>query len=924
MKRICCLIVCLAVTVSNIIFVYAQNDAPQYIDIGNTESEQDCIEYTAASEPQTNTVDGAEHTFRTLNPNGSMTFTMECAPDKTNYLTVKLWGSDTGDGMLWLTDTDGNMNVGGDKPPERNSGVVDRRDWVELNFSGSSPQYEGGFIYSTYIIPKVYTEGKTEVTLKIYSTGGSADYAEDKVKEQTEPSRGIYALYMTQDPYFEPSEYGAVSGQLAPAAQSEMKSYDEYKAQLLQYAKDAVDTFKSWQIYGADNYPSYMEGMITRTTGWKNKDKTDENWKSAYYNSNGMLKQNMTPLNGYEVFALAYKNADTLGYGAEEKEELLDRIVKGMDFLCRAQGENGGFFSSDGWIGGPDRKNASGSNLTGFGLRSAAYALDAVYDDVKAGGDDLDKYIDMDADGYIDTSVRRKGAWETMAAAARDYLTSLDGAGHAPNQDMADIIAALRFNNVLKRMGSSKAWDETEITHELDMAFGLEPNICCSSYWVSPKGLILENFGSIQGGYSGDYGIMALEEMSQLAELAGQYLTADKAAKYADIVKKAYEASDNFMFTANASIGGNPTLYSEGITSNRNAYYPGTERYVLDGYAALTLGDDTALKAFYNFLAHDKMTAEHTSYEPSNAHYEDNALSLIRLYLGFDDITDAFEGRSIADYDYIMEDDAVDEYAWADEMGRNVVIKNGDDKIYLALNWRNPLRSVDYYNTERVKDNQQGLMNNLARVHHKTDKYDSYGYAELTTVGWNVKTAAGANYQKFVNHYAEAFMYMNYGGYAVIMNSNNLMGRENNVSYPVPYEELGLNGVYKDLISGKSYYFGEAADGAEDGTAAQVAPASTMVLYRTAPRGEATVTDVAFENGVITVTATTDEGTAAPVTVYAAAYKGSVLADVRKYSGTINGEEQLNFKYEKPSGADKVRIYVWDDNMKPLYKSEDR
>lgn len=928
MKRIISIVVSLAVITSSHIFVLAENggtEYPSYIDIGNTASEGSYIEYTSASEPQTNTIDDMNFTYRTLGAdgvNGSMTFTMSCDGEKTNYLTVKLWGSDTGDTMLWLTDENGNMSVSGSNAPIRN-GRVDGRDWVELNFLRSSPQYEGGFIYSTYIIPRVYTDGKTSVTLKISSTGGNADYASDgnTVKTQTMPSRGIYALYMTQDADFIPENHETVKGQLAKTADANAPSYNEQKATMGEYAKNAVETFKSWQIYKKEdkNYPSYMEGMITRTSDWQSKSADDTDWKDAYYSR--MLRQNLTPLDGYEIFALAYKNADVLGYDTDEKAELLDRVVKGIDFLVRAQGANGGFNSSDGkWIGGPERRDASGSALTGFGLRSVAYALDVMYNDIESDGSYLTKYIDSDADGAVETNRRRKAAWEEMAADARDFLTSLDGAGHAPNQDMADIIAALRFNNALAKMNSSRVWSEEEVINQLDMALGFKTNLACSSYWVSPKGIILENFGSIQGGYSGDYGINALEEMSQLTEIAVNYLGTDGAKKYTDRLKDAYEVSSQFMFSANASAGSNPTLYSEGLTSNRNAYYPGTERYVLDEFAALGIENKTALKAFETFLDHNRLiNAPDSAYMPSSVHYEDNILSVMRMYLNFDEIISKFD----TSYNYLMEDDSVDEYAWADEMAREVVIKNGDDRIYLALNWRNPLRSVEYYNTETTKDRQAGLMNNLARVHHKTSRYDKYGYAELETVGWDVKTGVNDVYKRFENHYAEAFMYMNYGNYAIIMNSNNLMGAEKNVSYDIPYEELGLDGLYKDLISGVSYYFVEAADGATDGTAAKIAPASTMVLYKTLPEGEAQISAVTYADNTVTVTALANEGESAPVNVYTAEYNGDMLVNVKSKRQTITGNGEIKFTYEKQNAADTVKIFVWDNTMKPLYNAKE-
>lgn len=892
-----------------------------YIDIGNTDSEMTVVgtnrinrlEVVRDNGIQTKNVEGVEHTYRTLNKNGAMVVTMKCDSEKTNYLTVKLWGDDTGDTMLWVCDpTSGNMNITNSSQPSRD-GLVDRRDWVELNFLNASPQYNGGFIYSTYMIPKIYTEGKDYVSLRIYSTGGNANYGNITIKEQTEPSRGIYAAYMTQDADFDPSKFETVTGKHTPTAKSDMMPYSEQKELALKYTKSAVETFKSWQIYGMDNYPSYMEGMVTRGTSWKNKAAADTNWKDCYYSC--MMTQNLTPLNINEIFAYAYKKSDELGYTENEKTELLDRVVKGIDFLTRAQGENGGFYSSE-WIGGPSRKVSESQHLTGFGLRSVAQAMIMICDDV-----DFYEVIDSDAD--CKTDLTRLEAWSQMAAKARDYLVSLDGAGHAPNQDMVNIVAALRFEKALQLMDSDLSWktqrQEDNIEKYLDIALGFSINNVCSSYWVSPKGLILENFGSIQGGYSGDYGTEALEEMSQLTEFAEENLQSDRAKKYIERMKNAYSAIDNFMFTANAEIDGNPTLYAEGLTGNRNAYYPGTERYILDEYNAVEKGNKTALKTYELFFEHNKLLVNAESYTPLNSHFEDNALAVIKMYINFDKIISKINEENIIDYDYIMDDDSQTSYAWADEMGRNVVIKNGDERIYLALNWRNPLHSQTYYNTADSQNQQKSVMNNLVRVHHTTDLYDKYGYAEMKTEGWNVKTAESSDWQLFENHYVDAFMYMNYGDYAIIMNSNNLMGNENDLEYDIPIEKLGLDGVYEELISGEYYYFGETADGAVDGSKTKIPSATTFVLKKINPMGlKAKVKNADYADGYVTVRMTKDDGYKDIVQVYVAEYDNDgKLAEVKCETRKINSDTEIKFGYKKKNPDSAVKIMIWDENMQP-------
>ena len=154
-----------------------------------------------------------------------MAVTLKCDPEKQNYFTVKFWGGDTGDGILWVCDpATGYMNISNTRQPMRNGGV-DRKEWVELITTDSEPQYSGGFIYSTYLIPMIYTKGKNYVSLRIYSTGGPANYANVTIKDQTEPSRGIYAAYMTQEADFDPAAFEEIVGGAADTAEAPPVDY---------------------------------------------------------------------------------------------------------------------------------------------------------------------------------------------------------------------------------------------------------------------------------------------------------------------------------------------------------------------------------------------------------------------------------------------------------------------------------------------------------------------------------------------------------------------------------------------------------------------------------------------------------------------------------------------------------------------------
>lgn len=892
-------------------YLLKAENAPEYyngsnafsdtIDIGNKDSEEkNCFESIRASDVQTMEIDGITYTYRTLSKNGAMAINLKCSPTETNYLTVRLWGGDTGDTILWVADPiSGCMDSNNSHQPHRNS-LVDRRDWVELNTASATPQYDGGFIYTTYEIPRCYTKDKESVSLRIYSTGGSASYSNVVIKDQTEPSRGIYDVYMTQSAAFNPAEFGTVDGGYSGNVQnlysvSDSNAMAAQKAALKNGILAGIAKLREWQIFG-DEAPSYMQGMITRTNWRNNMPQSEAEWKSKYYNDSFMLKQNLTPLNMLELAAYAYNNADVLGISEVEKTEMLQRVVYGIDFLCRAQGSNGGFFGTT-WIGGPVRSPAAGNHLTGFGLRSTGKAIL----EVSSALDDniLSERIDSDADGTADTE--RKTAWINMMTFARDYLISLDGGyGHAPNQDMANSIAALRFDAAIVKLGDT-GLETTAAEDVFKRCLGISNNLVTSCKWVSPKYTILENFGAVQGGYSGDYGSNAIAEVSQLAEIGYEFYGYD----YSEHLAGLYNTIDKYYFTGKKLINGEFVAqeYTEGIISNRNGYYPGTERYPIDIYSALEKQNDTALKIIVNYLKQRNIASllgSGRDFSPSNAHFEDNVLDAAYLYKSFDEIIEAAQSRNIESYNFAMEDDSKPTFAWADEMARNVVIRDNGERIYMALNWRNPVHTKTIYNTGSEKDKQRIKANNLCRVHASNEKYDRYGYAEMTTDGYKDWT-----YINNTDGYMQALMTCRYGDYTVIMNSY----AEKSVLAADFEETAGLDRdlTYKDLITNTVYEY-SSNSWHSGGTPMTAEPNSTLVLK--AVKLYSTVPQIVYGKASASVVNNTD--TSENITLYAAGYNtdGSLKS---LYLKTVTAEPGTTFISIDAPDAEKA--FVWDCNQ---------
>ncbi|MGN0244153.1 MAG: InlB B-repeat-containing protein [Lachnospiraceae bacterium] len=865
-----------------------------YVDIGNTDSENNNqLLMVRANNPETLTLEGETYSYRTLKPRGSFGITLKCDPEKQNYFTVKLWGNDThstADGMLWVTDPatncigvspNNNTAEAVNVEPIRTGGT-DRKQYVELSFLGDDPQCENGFIYSTYIIPKTLTKGKEYVTLHLYSTGEYVDYSTPTVKEQTGNSRKIFAAYMTQDASFVPEQFaeqgetavrGDVNRGAAPYSVVNSSDVTTTKNKMLEMAKKEIDIFKSRQVYSGSNaaYPAYREGMFTRNTSASSNTSTS---KDTFYNSsNGMLAQNMTPLNGIEALAYAYTH-DFYTTNTTEKNELFDRVIKGFDFLTRAQGSNGGYFSTTSttnptaWIGGPDRRAASGNHLTGFGLRSVGKAFLELYENDP---DKFDTYLsemmDSDADDNNTKDQNRAIAYAAMFSAARDFLESKDGAGHAPNQDMADIIALLRFDQCLAILDEyisahgltttqettfgtytyPYSWENqgadgaAHIQNSVDIGLGRKISAETYSYWVSPKGTILENFGAINGGYTGDYGTAAVVEMSQIVEMAAEHYYPEEKAFYQSILTTVYEAIQNYYFVENNE-NGVPTLYSEGIMGERNAKYPGVERYVLDPYAATSLDSDkgnvVALKIVQMFWEHGKIINDASSiYSNSGyAHFEDDALDNIRLYLSFDEIIQNVTGNSnrVLNYAFPMETDTT--YAWADEMASDIVVNVKGERMYFGMNWRGWMHSQKAY--VHTTDTRI-LPSGLTRFHRKNALYDNFGYAQNTVHGWSYSnTSGGWNYS---NDYIEALFYTEYGNLTMIMNTTNC-GAEYGAGDPIDYTgaDIGLDitGEYTDLITGTKYVFNQEHPSSE----LQIPAATTIVLLDESAYEEHTVT----------------------------------------------------------------------------------
>ena len=169
------------------------------VDFGSTRSESAKSVNTATSAPTGNGAFSQTYRQPKLIKYGDMpaaadklTFTVAVDPAKQNYLTVKLFGSDSYFGQLRIADLPTDNN--------RPSYVADQVDNSMSNGAGNPPFY-GRFHYSTVSLPLSMTTGKTSVTLSLYSTGFFYDDGSGKVGN---PTRPVYSAFTHVDPFFVP------------------------------------------------------------------------------------------------------------------------------------------------------------------------------------------------------------------------------------------------------------------------------------------------------------------------------------------------------------------------------------------------------------------------------------------------------------------------------------------------------------------------------------------------------------------------------------------------------------------------------------------------------------------------------------------------------------------------------------------------
>lgn len=628
---------------------------------------------------------GLNESYRRLegtDPDSSyLEFTLSVNPEGKNYITLKLWGSDT------LTSRK-NLHF---YYHETVLGVI--RKWSRIGSSGSdTPEiinwsntsiYPNRFVYVSYLLPDEILQGEDTIQLRLAGA-----------------ELPIYRAYTHTNSYFEPD--GDETQGSAPVFNAPYPSPNgQTPLEHLHTQLDlAVDRFLTWQYYGEewDNWvanawaPEIMSGALN-IHGVK-----DSTWTLDQYKATWSARQNahvraQMPI---ETIALAFHKPWSKYY---HDSTLIDRVVKALDFLRIAQGSDGGYIelenvSGGRWIGVPNRTPGAGS-LMGFGMKGAPGAFLAMQNEIVT-----DAYMDeMINDG--DSLISRRQAYINLFTGFREYLTLPNRRGHASNQDIVNLTAAYLADQCLHILDPSLCWTEETKQYYFDVCIGLEDGIY-GGPWVSTKGTSLEGNGLARGGYETIYGEHNTEHYARLAVLSGEERIKGYLETHLEALgKMRFLKYDNDL---------RPVVRKEEWLGWRKNYHPGSEAYGDVPMAAALLNNEWAL--YGTQRAAESGFYFKVDYSRYWVHLMAESSKMMRQV----DYIEQALGMPPTTVRYPFEDGQPD-YAWADEQAGLVVIKDEGHQLWATMQWRHPL-----LNNVRHVDN--ALANNKVRVHYSTPEYE--------------------------------------------------------------------------------------------------------------------------------------------------------------------------------------------------------
>ncbi|MCW3099634.1 MAG: hypothetical protein JWL77_5252 [Chthonomonadaceae bacterium] len=568
---------------------------------------------------------------------GSIAFTLKVDPDKPNYMTVRLWGSDISDNRLKLF-------CEGKQVGYHHLGDV---DLLDFGTDGDSPALNGRFFYNTSPLPRAMTKGKTELHFEVRCIGRIWGYGttfEQYQKPMEQPTRGIYSLYTHTDGYFAPP---------ASEKQGEAPTHPPVR-----------------QTPG----PEILEVVKARVNG----------------EIDGQLRH-ATPLNQMQMqlLARAYHIPWTHAY---HNGKVLTQVVRGLDALFVAYRKNPKLAEAEPSTYNPDW----------FGLGPSG-------DVIRLLAEPLRPVLDEPIPDNTGANLPRRTAWSEMLQASRDWHRR--NRRQYTNQSMIVDMYVYSANTGIAAIDPAHALPEEQTRHYLYQSIGLEPWLGSDTdhgpdrsmgdhyYELTQKGLTREL------GYVGYYGEVP-DWVAQLYDVTRPAPDQPGDPKIKAQLEKILRARAVFRYPA-LDADGNRAMRIETIVGWRDAHFPGdvvyAERPSWDGTAlyapAITLDGPSVGSV-------QQMFADNQFFASLQSSMKERGMRTTTGLMGAPEQYALLQAQSPVQLRLPMTPGQPD-FVFADEGDGVVAIKHGDEILYVSLYWR-----------------ARYAINNLARIHHITPRYD--------------------------------------------------------------------------------------------------------------------------------------------------------------------------------------------------------
>jgi hypothetical protein len=722
-------------------------------------------------------------------------FTMTCDPDKQNYLSIKVWGSDTQQGEMYLI-----------KGPDF---------YPPIDANGSPEAFPNRFYYYTVPIPLDRTTGKTSVDLGldfIESTdhyGGTGTH----LLKKGELARPLYSVFTHVEPRFIPDSSDPTGEPLPQVGKADLQplSHDQASS-LIRAMREKVfakgnyfDQVLAKQIMpGTPGAPPEVIGLDIRMpvdqwikehphasiTDWRNYVGT--HWQGPGY---AMFPDELVSvlITGYLLPPMVDKdglNVDGLDHFHDAT--LIDRIVSAFDGASYLQVGDGGFGQNTGGFNewqGLCSTPREGGNWPGTTKRGPGWTLTLEGPDSEVLGSTIlrllndptgaplfKKYLDQSYDADLTgTPMKRAYAYERMLFNHYAYLRKCLGGTVA--QNLMGVTGAYAQQVALEKL--QQLYPNTDYPalpfsdglEVVEQALGLAPDTLLrgksdkngfTSYALSAQGLG-EAAGTFSGSYDGRYGQIIPWLAPRVAQLAamdpGASSADDKARiqKIAQMARNTIAAYDQFISPGEMIKGSQDhpidqfTLAQEDFITYRNTYNPNANGDTFEVNSQYPASDPAGIvKSPYALRSAYLQTLYPTL---PNATPDLQCGGHAHLQYGKD--LPAYEAtlHALVDVDPgkltpLPGEPGQPDFAWADLQSGSVAFIHQGERFYATLNWRRPEAGV----------------NNYARIHDTTSLIDR---AALVDMPHDAATAQSDG--NLSGDYGQPWV-LRYGNYLIILN----------------------------------------------------------------------------------------------------------------------------------------------------------